>query len=317
MKPPFRICGSKTSKSLAVAKAALHQILRDDDILVEPFCGSASVSIETGHKNIALFDAQQFIIDTHQAIKENPKRFLDSFEVLKGEYLKEPTQENYNHIRSLQGNLTDIHDRAAWFLFIVNAGYNWVWRVNLRGGCNTPYGKEDGVKKLKAAANRDDIMEYSRWLNSINSAISCDDFKDAFELVKVNHQKRNVFYIDPPYPDTFDQYTERRMKGRFFELSRCIFHAYIRGDAAVIQSSVDEGLASSLIPLCRLFVYTRKTKVQPKKTRKDWEMLLVTCHKEGCFDESVLDEFDVEEIKSESHFRVFKKRISQGLLSEA
>ena len=102
----------------------------------EPFMGGASIffSIHPPHQSF-LSDINKELVNTFQAVRDNPQKVI--------EYLKElvPNEETYYQVRS-----TIPHGRyrqAARFLFLNANSFNGLYRVNIRGEYNVPYGKKD------------------------------------------------------------------------------------------------------------------------------------------------------------------------------
>jgi DNA adenine methylase len=108
----------------------------------------------------------------------------------------------YLHVRGLvnAGDLDPVYT-AASFLFIINAGFNGLWRVNKSGACNTPHG--DGLP-LQVDSER--LLACSRALQS--AIVTCGDFEPVIDAATDG----GFILADPPYDPvsataSFDTYS--------------------------------------------------------------------------------------------------------------
>lgn len=87
---------------------------------------------------------------------------------------------------------------AALLIFLNKAGYNGVYRVNLKGKYNVPFGYRNEIccydpENIKAVA---DALS--------NAKITADDWKTAASKA----HNGDLVFLDPPYHKTFTKYTQ-------------------------------------------------------------------------------------------------------------
>lgn len=98
-------------------------------------------------------------------------------------------KETYYKIRSHRS--TDPNMRAAEFLFLNKTCWNGLFRVNLAGNFNVPYGDN----KPKDLVDEENLRLCSGFLSETNPVLTCIDFEDAVKDV----QPGDFVYFDPPY----------------------------------------------------------------------------------------------------------------------
>jgi DNA adenine methylase len=148
----------------------------------EPFLGGGAVffgSIITGHAYLS--DLNSDLIEAYVQIRDN-------YELVAG-FLKSHvnTAEHYYAVRASKPE--DPACRAARFLYLNRTSYNGIYRVNLKGQYNVPFGNRTWGympdAKLLASASR----------KLQGAAINVSDF----EAVIDNVQAGDLVFLDPPY----------------------------------------------------------------------------------------------------------------------
>ena len=96
-------------------------------------------------------------------------------------------------------------EKAARILYLNKTCYNGLYRVNLAGQFNSPYGKYKNPNIVNATA----IRAMSKYLNENKIEICNGDYRDVLRRVK----KGSFVYLDPPYmpissSSSFTGYTE-------------------------------------------------------------------------------------------------------------
>jgi len=183
------------------------------DTFIEPFAGSASVSValhaEGRAKRFILGDASPLIANLH-AVLADPCLFADVCGELtqlveQYEHADAPKQEElfYAARRLLNTQSVSATSKAAFLIFLNHTTYNGLMRVNSAGLFNSPWGKraKAGGCVMKLEGCRE---FYKRVLT-----LSCEgmDFESFFDKVLVYMDSGAVVYCDPPYCGTFDGYT--------------------------------------------------------------------------------------------------------------
>lgn len=181
MKPFLRWAGGKTW----LLKDIYNYLPEKFNNYYEPFLGGGSVYIHLKSigkiQNAYLSDRNADLINAYNAIKYNPNELIKILKEYKNEkefYYFLRNQKYSNHIQ-----------KAAQFIFLNRTSFNGVYRVNLRGEYNVPY----GFKDYKVLFDFDNILKLTDIFQEA-SFISCD-FQETIEKV----QKGDLVFLDPPY----------------------------------------------------------------------------------------------------------------------
>lgn len=153
----------------------------------EPFLGGASIFLYLKANNLIkkesfLSDFNTELINAYTQIK------LNSDEVIKGLNKLKNTKDDYYGIRSSKPR-TSIN-QAIRFIYLNKTSFNGLYRVNLKGEYNVPY----GFKETKDLFEFNNIKNISNLLNQ-NVNISSDDFFSVIDNVQAN----DLIFLDPPY----------------------------------------------------------------------------------------------------------------------
>lgn len=147
----------------------------------EPFLGGASTFFylqPTGHSYLS--DLNVELIDTYNAIK------IDASSVIKTLKTFINSEKEYYKIRDRQYKLQS--QRAAKFIYLNQTSYNGIYRVNLKGVYNVPYGFRN-----KNFLDADNLMNVQKALK--NTTIEKQDFYSVLSNVK----RKDLVFLDPPY----------------------------------------------------------------------------------------------------------------------
>jgi DNA adenine methylase len=179
MKSFLRWAGSK--------RLILHHLRRHwadpDKRYVEPFCGSASLYFDVGPRQALLGDLNEELVSTFRAIKADPHLVIECLRRM-------PDGEgNYYKIRALAPIRLPEAERAARMLYLNHYCFNGIYRTNLNGQFNVPY----GPPKSGRAVDELTIVAASKALR--NASVIHADFEKTLSLVGRN----DFVYLDPPY----------------------------------------------------------------------------------------------------------------------
>lgn len=211
----------------------------------EPFAGGAAVffGLRLAHKAY-LADLNADLIATYRAVGEYPDevwRFLHRYR---------NTESDYYAARDSRPRLAA--SRAARFIFLNHASFNGIYRVNLAGEYNVPFGRRDwynppGFLDLRDASCRLGI-----------ASLSDGDFANSLE----NIGPSDLVFLDPPYTvahnnNGFVKYNDRlfsfsdqrrlsdligeiRERGAFYILTNAAHHSiaslFEKGDLQIVTS---------------------------------------------------------------------------------
>jgi DNA adenine methylase len=87
--------------------------------------------------------------------------------------------------------------RAARMLFVLRASFNGLWRVNLDGGCNSPYGKPKAKVDL---VRTEELRQMSALLQGVD--VRCEDFA----VTLADAPRGASTYLDCPFQGTHTAY---------------------------------------------------------------------------------------------------------------
>ena len=150
----------------------------------EPFFGGGAIFFHISPKSTSyLNDLNNELIETYECIRD------DVFGVINELKMYRNTEEFYYKVRS--SNYKKPQKKAARFIYLNQTSFNGIYRVNLKGEYNVPYGhrKKDflEIELLQAASQ---ILK--------NVVFSKDDFYDTLGNINEN----DLVFLDPPYTIT-------------------------------------------------------------------------------------------------------------------
>jgi len=147
----------------------------------EPFLGGAAVFFALRPKRAILSDWNADLINCYIQIRDNPESVLRALRKLPN------TEADYYRVRSCHP--VDPVQKAAQLLFLTTLSFNGIFRQNLNGVFNVPYGKKTHLDP----ADRMKIMGASEALKGAK-VISAD-----FEKATETAERGDLVYFDPPY----------------------------------------------------------------------------------------------------------------------
>lgn len=183
IKPFLRWAGGKRW----LTKSITNYLPKEFNNYHEPFLGGASIFLHLKSMNLIngdsyLSDFNEELINAYDQIKLFPAEVIRELKTLKN------TQEVYYNIRSSRPR-TNIR-KAVRFIFLNKTSFNGIYRVNLKGEYNVPY----GFKETKDLFEFDNIRNISLILRQqVN--LESNDFYTAIENVKT----KDLVFLDPPY----------------------------------------------------------------------------------------------------------------------
>lgn len=147
----------------------------------EPLCGGAALFFSLEEPHATLNDVNPDLIECYQTVAQSSENVIDILSGLPN------TEETYYHVRSWRGE--NPVERSAKMLYLCRLSFNGIYRVNLRGEYNVPYGRKTHVSSYDANL----IRNASRLLNTTN--LVQGGFGQAIETAEAG----DLVYFDPPY----------------------------------------------------------------------------------------------------------------------
>jgi len=147
----------------------------------EPFLGGGALFFALSPAKAHLSDNNSDLIHAYTYIRNHPGAVIRELRALRN------SEGDYYRIRSKEAK-TDVA-RAARLVYLVTLAFNGIYRVNLDGKFNVPY----GYKTHLNPCNEDRLREASGLLKK--AVIRDQDFEAALSKAK----ECDLVYLDPPY----------------------------------------------------------------------------------------------------------------------
>jgi len=165
----------------ALAAELLKNFPTDFDKYYEPFFGGGAIYFAMAPERAYLSDINPDLIGSYIAVRD---QLGDLIDVLEG---YENTEEFYYKVRASRP--VDPIEKAARLLYLTRLSFNGIYRVNLKGEFNVPYGKKTHLEVFDS----DKIFKISDALQ--RAVLKNEDFQVATN----GANKGDFVYFDPPY----------------------------------------------------------------------------------------------------------------------
>lgn len=147
----------------------------------EPFLGGGSIFLYLAPKaNAFLSDLNKELIDTYSAIKIDPDAVIAQLNQYNN------TSEEYYRVRA--AHPTTLAETAARFIYLNQTSFNGIYRVNVKGEYNVPYGH-----RTKNFIEAEKLRSASKVLQA--ATLQADDF----DCIRAHIQPGDLVFLDPPY----------------------------------------------------------------------------------------------------------------------
>jgi len=183
----------------------------------EPFAGGGAVffalAVERRFERAVLGDQNAELIEAYQVIRDDVDGVIKKLARLAR---RATDRDHYYAVRAQAPR--DPLGRAARFIFLNRTCFNGLYRVNRKGQFNVPFGRYKNPTILDEAN-----------LRAVSQALKRVELVHGdFEAVALRAQRGDALYFDPPYIQTFGQYTadafdmadHRRLVATFSALER-------------------------------------------------------------------------------------------------
>jgi len=179
-RPFLRWAGSKRS----VLPHLKQFVPSDYRRYIEPFAGSACFFFDLEPARAVLGDLNQDLIQTFATVRESPKRVASLLARM------EKGEKAYYRIRAENPARLSQLRRAARFIYLNRFCFNGLYRTNIRGGFNVPFGRP----KSASVPGADDLGRCADLLK--RTALVAGDFE---AVVKEFVKSGDLVYLDPPF----------------------------------------------------------------------------------------------------------------------
>jgi DNA adenine methylase len=147
----------------------------------EPFLGGGALFFALEPEEAFLSDKNADLIHAYAQVRDRPDVVISALRRLKN------SERDYYNIRSTTPRSDGA--RAARFIYLITLAFNGIYRVNLNGEFNVPY----GYKKHLDPCDDEGIRRASVLL--AKAVIRDQDFEESL----VGAKKGDLVYLDPPY----------------------------------------------------------------------------------------------------------------------
>lgn len=199
----------------------------------EPFLGSGAVFFALQPERAVLSDQNTELMTTFREVALHPEMILNKLAKMPS------SREEYYRVRKSRPR-SDL-SRAVRFLYLNRNCYGGLYRENMQGVFNVPYGGGDRNHRFLCA--NDTLQRASTFLSKPGVELHVCDF----ETVLSRAGEGDVAYCDPTYRgvtrNQFDRYG--RMVFRWADqlrLSRHVLQAYERGSVVVLSNTTCNGI---------------------------------------------------------------------------
>ena len=152
---------------------------------IEPFVGSACLFLKIKPNASILSDLNSSLIDTYRAIEKNPRAIAERL------YAIPRDSRTYYEVRHRIKTATNPTERAAFFVYLNRNCFNGIYRTNLNGDFNVPFGAEQG--QYPRPCDFDTTAKLLR-----KATLIAGDFG-----ATLRHLRKDDFvYLDPPFAAT-------------------------------------------------------------------------------------------------------------------
>lgn len=154
--------------------------------LIEPFAGSAAMSLNCDYPQYLISDTNHDLIKLYQCLKKEGQAFIKS--CAKHFHAETNDKDMYYFLRDKFNRLKVSRQKAILFLYLNRHAYNGLCRYNLSGEFNVPFGRYLNPKLPSSA------MELFHQKSQHIEIIHAD-----FATIMAQAKKGDVIYCDPPY----------------------------------------------------------------------------------------------------------------------
>jgi DNA adenine methylase len=226
VKPLFRWAGGKR-RLVPQLEVLLPSDIRNR-IYNEPFLGGGALALhllESGGYGAPAYlsDSNWQVVNAFKRIHADAESIADGLDFMSDEYDNNGQIKAFDDaVRLMENALANENDRAVAFIFVQQASFNGLWRVNSKGKYNVPFGYREklGLPSRERLIALRDAMHFCIFEHrSANHQIAG---RVTMESVPGAGSAKTFWYLDPPYvtetgghtkytADDFDRYDHRAL----------------------------------------------------------------------------------------------------------
>ncbi|MBF7073769.1 Dam family site-specific DNA-(adenine-N6)-methyltransferase [Glaciecola sp. MH2013] len=156
------------------------------ELLIEPFFGAGSVSLNAEFNQYQLNDINTDLVSLYNIVQQQPIAFTEALAPMF--VASTNLSEFYYQKRAEFNNTTDPFRRAVLFVYLNRHGYNGLCRYNSKGGFNVPFGRY-----VKPKLPSQEILQFAKRFK--NASFTNLNYKESM----LQAPEETVIYCDPPY----------------------------------------------------------------------------------------------------------------------
>ena len=161
----------------------------------EPFVGGGAVLFDLQPENAVVNDINEELINLYNVVKHNVDELIENL----GNHVND--EAYFYKTRALDRDSKKYQEmtnteKASRLHFLNKTCFNGLYRVNLSGQFNSPFGRY----KKPNITNEVTLRAVSKYFNSANLEFKCGDFEESLKGIR----KGSFVYFDPPYDPVSD-----------------------------------------------------------------------------------------------------------------
>jgi DNA adenine methylase len=255
VKPFIKWAGGKKKLSNKI----LEQFPETYNTYYEPFIGGGAIGLSLEQEKKKYFsDINKKLIETYTSIQNNCEELI--LELKKEEYNN--NKESFLKVRTKFNQQNDSLISSAMFIYLNKCCFNGLYRENLSGGFNVPFGN----MKNPTICDEKLLKGISNYLQNVD--IKCQSYSD------ITPEENDLVYFDPPYHETFSSYS----KDGFSEIDQVSLKEFVdkltEKKVKVILSNSNTGFIQKLYENYNKIVLDTKYSIGKNKTKI--EEILIT-----------------------------------------
>ncbi len=229
MRPLFRWVGGKQHLAHRLAEYVPSDL--SDRLYREPFFGAGSLFFFIRPRRAVLSDLNSDLIHAYRFVREKPElvaRYLSSHARNDSQNYYYDIREEYNYSAHFTAA------QSARFLYLNRTCFNGIYRVNLDGDFNVPYGKKENP-----------VFPDGAHVRAASTALRKAKLREGtFEVNLRGTSAGDFIYLDPPYPPLngtsfFAHYTQDRFPVEEQERLADLVRKLDKTGALVLMSNAD------------------------------------------------------------------------------
>jgi DNA adenine methylase len=171
----------------------LTKVLSINNTYFEPFLGGGAIFFGLQPANAFLSDINAGLINLYENIRDQVELFLEATEQIEKSYNSLGAEEKESFFYKVRENYNKSKrtglSQAVNFLYLNKAGFNGIYRENLNGAFNVPFGRKAKIS-LGEESNFRSVSEIFKTVVLENKP---------FEVLADKVKPGDLVYFDPPY----------------------------------------------------------------------------------------------------------------------